>query len=316
MKVLVTGGAGFIGSHLVDALISRGDEVQVVDSFEPFYPEAMKRRNIEEAIKAGAVLRQVDIRNARALYKEMREFRPEIVVHLAARPGVRPSLAQPALYAQLNVGGTVNVLEAARRAKVHRIVYASSSSVYGLNKKAPFSESDPVAKPASPYAATKAAGELLCHSYSHLYGMQTTVLRFFTVYGPRQRPEMAIHKFARLLLDGQPLRIYAKETSRDYTYVSDIVAGVLGAMAFPKPYVVYNLGNSDPVGLANLVDLVATAVGVVPHLRLEGAQPGDVPSTWADITRAQREIGYSPEVGLPEGVARFVEWLRTQPTSP
>jgi UDP-glucuronate 4-epimerase len=309
--VLVTGGAGFIGSHLAEALLDRGRRVVVLDSFDAFYDPAIKRRNVESAARREAYrLVEGDIRDDGALETAMRGERIDTVVHLAARAGVRPSIEQPVLYAAVNVEGTTRVLEACRRHGVRKLVFGSSSSVYGNNAKVPFAEDDPVDHPISPYAATKKAGELLCHTYHRLHGMQIACLRFFTVYGPRQRPEMAIHRFAARLAEGRPIEQYGDGGSaRDYTYISDIVEGILRAMERCSGYHLWNLGGSRAVPLAELVRAIAARLAVEPDVRLLPAQPGDVERTWADIARASRELEWRPQVSLDEGLDRFVAWF-------
>lgn len=320
-RYLVTGGAGFIGSHLVDRLLARGASVTVVDSFDPFYDPAAKRRNVAGHLDNPRFrLEEADIRDEAALERAFAEARPQAVIHLAARAGVRPSVEDPSLYTAVNVMGTVNVLQAARRHQVAHLVFGSSSSVYGRNEKVPFAEEDPILAPASPYGATKAAGEALCESFSACYGLPIVALRFFTVYGPRQRPDLAIHKFARLMRRGEPLPFYGDGSAeRDYTYVDDIVDGILAALgfrAFPPgrvPYRVFNLGSDRPVRLDTLVDLLAAVLGETPRLERLPDQVGDVHRTWADLTRSRRELGYDPRVPLEEGLARFARWLEREP---
>lgn len=321
MRVLVTGGAGFIGSHLVDRLLARGDAVVCLDDFDDYYDPAIKRANLTAAQQQPAFrLVEGDILDPQALAAAFAEP-PDVVVHLAARAGVRPSLADPRLYYRVNCEGTAALLETCREAGVHRFVFASSSSVYGGNTKVPFHEDDPVDHPVSPYAATKRAGELLCHTYHHLYGFEAVALRFFTVYGPRQRPEMAIHKFARLISEGQPIPVFGSlESSRDYTYVDDIIAGVVHAVerTFERPpgvrsrFRIYNLGESRTVPLGELVTLIGQALGVTPRVDRRPAQPGDVAATFADVTRARTELGYDPNVPIEEGLRRFAAWFRAQ----
>ena len=258
--VLVTGGAGFIGSHVVDRLLADGEQVVVVDDFNDFYDPAIKRANVREHLAHPRyTLVEGDIRDAALIERVFMTHRPARVIHLAARAGVRPSLEEPLLYETTNVVATLILLEACRRHNVQKLVFGSSSSVYGVNSKVPFAEDDPIAQPISPYAVTKAAGELHCHSYSHLYGLNVVCLRFFTVYGPRQRPDLAIHKFARLISAGQPLPFYGDgSTERDYTFVDDIVAGIMGALAYDKTrFEILNLGNSRTVSLAGLASTSA-----------------------------------------------------------
>ena len=320
MKVIVTGAAGFIGSHLVDRLLARGDRVVGVDSFDTFYDPAIKRRNLEGALAGGGfALAEADIRDLQAMGDAVRRAGGEgadAIVHLAARAGVRPSIAQPALYADVNVNGTVQVLELARALGVRRFVFGSSSSVYGNAPRVPFSESDPVDAPISPYAATKRAGELICHTYRHLHGLSIACLRFFTVYGPRQRPDLAIHSFARRMAAGEPVPLFGDGSSqRDYTYVDDIVDGIEGALAFTEGeprFEIFNLGESRTTTLRRLVELLSGALGVEPRIEWKPPQPGDVERTFADVSRARRVLGYAPRVPVEDGIPRFVAWLRAQ----
>ncbi len=309
-RVLVTGGAGFIGSHLVQALADRGDQVVVLDSFDPYYDPELKERNLAAVLDDIELVRG-DIRDEAAVERAMRGV--DCVVHLAARAGVRASLRDPRAYAQVNVEGSMVLLEAMRRLDVPQLVAASSSSVYGARHQGPFSEDDPLPVAASPYAATKRAMELLCETWQRLYGYQLTSLRFFTVYGPRQRPDMAIRGFTRKVLAGQPITLFGDGSSlRDYTYIDDIVAGVLAAVDRPQQRAVINLGNSSPVRLDQLVELLARALGREPEVRRTGDQPGDVPLTWADTSRAQQLLGYRAQVSLEEGLRRFVAWLEEE----
>jgi len=316
LVVFVTGAAGFIGSHVCEALLSRGDRVLGIDNFDPFYDRRLKERNLA-ALSANPSFSfaEGDIRDAAGLSRWGEGVRPDALIHLAAKAGVRPSVADPVGYADVNIHGTIRLLEWARERAVPKVLFASSSSVYGGNTKVPFSEDDFVDRPVSPYAATKKAGELLCHTYCHLYGMNIAALRFFTVYGPRQRPEMAIRKFTRRILEGKEIELYGDGSSRrDYTYIDDIVSGVLGSLNAPPGYRVYNLGESATISLAELVTLLETACGR-PAVRLRAApQPGDVPVTYADISRARAEIGYDPRTPIEQGVKRFVEWYLGQGT--
>jgi UDP-glucuronate 4-epimerase len=316
LNVFITGAAGFIGSQVAEALLSRGDGVRGLDNFDPFYDRAVKESNLAVLReRPGFSFLEGDIRDTSALDRWGEGTRADALIHLAAKAGVRPSLADPAGYADVNVNGTIRVLEWARVRKVPKILFASSSSVYGGNEKVPFSEDDFVDHPVSPYAATKKAGELLCHTYCHLYGMNVVALRFFTVYGPRQRPEMAIHKFTRRILEGREIDLYGDGSSRrDYTYIDDIVSGVLGSMNAPPGYRVYNLGESDTISLSDLVALLEKACGRPASRRTRPPQPGDVPITYADIARARAEIGYDPRTPIEQGVARFVDWYRRQAT--
>ena len=313
-NVLVTGGAGFIGSHLVARLLAEGQwRVTVVDDFNDFYDPALKRRNVEPHLgREGFALSEADIRDRAALDEIFREGTFDCIVHLAARAGVRPSLAEPVLYTETNIGGTVNLLELARAHGVKQFVFGSSSSVYGENEKVPFAEDDPIFKPISPYAATKAAGELLCHTYSHLWGLRCVCLRFFTVYGARQRPDLAIHKFARLISEGKPIPVFGDGTTRrDYTYVDDIVAGVRAAMDYEaSDYEVINLGGSRTVELRELIALLERELGRKAVIDRRPTQPGDVPQTYADVSKARRLLGYEPGTPIEEGIRRFVEWFK------
>lgn len=313
--ILVTGGAGFIGSCLVDRLLAAGGAVAAVDNFDPFYAPEVKRRNLAAASRSPRfTLVEGDIRDADLLESAFSRLRPERVVHLAARAGVRPSIQDPAGYADVNVTGTARVLEAARRHGVRRFVFGSSSSIYGACREVPFREDARVDHPVSPYAATKKAGEELAYTYHHLYGMEISCLRFFTVYGPRQRPEMAVHNFTRLIETGQEVTIFGDgNSSRDYTYIDDILEGVTAALEKPlSGWSVYNLGESATTRVGELLALIEQALGKKARVRHVPEQPGDVPVTFADLTRARRDLGYSPQVPLGEGVPRFVEWYRRQ----
>jgi UDP-glucuronate 4-epimerase len=315
MRILLTGAAGFIGSHLAERLLAGGHEVTGLDNFDPFYDPAIKDRNLTAlAARPGFRLVRGDICDER-LVDELVGGGTTLVVHLAALAGVRPSLAQPDRYVRVNLGGTANLLEACRRHGVRRFVFASSSSVYGAHSPVPFRESDPAVRPASPYAATKRAGELLCSTFADLYGIATTALRFFTVYGPRQRPEMAIHKFTRLIDEGRPVPFFGDGSSaRDYTFIDDIIDGAAAAVERALPgHTVYNLGGSQTTSLARLVELIGAALGRAPRLERLPDQPGDVPITSADVTLAGRVLGYAPKVPIEEGITRFVRWFREQP---
>jgi len=307
-RILVTGGAGFIGSHLVPALIDRGDEVTVFDNFDPFYPERLKRRGLD----GRARLVVGDIRDASALERAFREARPEIVVHLAALAGVRPSLERPADYIDVNVRGTTCVLAAARDAGVRRFLLGSSSSVYGAKAMPPFREDARIDSPESPYAASKVASEVVAKTFHNLYGLEIAALRFFTVYGPRQRPDLAIHKFSRRMLAGEPIPFFGDgSTKRDYTWVSDIVDGVLAACDVPLRWEVLNLGGAHTTSLSELVRLLEEALGVQAILDRKPAQAGDMPLTSADVSKARKVLGWSPAVPLPDGVRRFAAWIRS-----
>jgi UDP-glucuronate 4-epimerase len=315
-NVLVTGGAGFIGSHLVGRLLSEDVwRVSVVDDFNDFYDPAVKRRNVgRHAGREDFHVYEADVRDRAALEEIFKGTRFDCVVHLAARAGVRPSLVEPVLYAETNINGTLNLLELAREHGTRQFVFGSSSSVYGENEKVPFAEDDPIFKPISPYAATKAAGELLCHTYSHLFGLRCVALRFFTVYGARQRPDLAIHKFARLISAGRPIPVFGDGTTRrDYTYVDDIIAGVRAAMDYDASvYEVINLGESRTVELRELIGLLEKELGREAIIDRQPTQPGDVPQTFADISKARRLLGYDPRTPIEEGMRRFVEWFREE----
>jgi len=312
MRILVTGAAGFIGSHLAETLLQRGDTVAALDCFNDYYDPAVKRRNIAEAsMHPEYTLHETDICDEDGLRAVFTAFKPEVVVHLAARAGVRPSLRDPNLYHRVNVIGSQHVLDACRDFEVSHLVFASTSSVYGGSRDVPFRESDPVMKPVSPYAATKRMNELMAHVYHHVYGLRVTMLRFFTVYGPRQRPDMAIHLFARKLLAGEALPLFGDGTSaRDYTYIDDIIDGVVKAVDRPFGYEIFNLGENQTTRLDGLVDLLSKALGVTARVERKPFQPGDVEITCADINHARDALGYAPRFGMEEGLARFVAWLR------
>ena len=313
-SILITGGAGFIGSHLVDCLMAEGGwRITVVDDFNDFYDPAIKRENVRVRLaNANFKLVEADIRNHEALAQAFGDKAFDCIVHLAARAGVRPSLKEPRLYVETNINGTLNLLDLARTHGVRQFVFGSSSSVYGLNSKVPFSEDDPIFNPISPYAATKAAGELICHSYAHLYDMRIVCLRFFTVYGARQRPDLAIHKFAKLISDGKPIPVFGDGTTRrDYTYIDDIIAGVRAAIDYDQSnYEVINLGESRTVELRELISLLERALDRHAEIDRQPPQPGDVPQTFADITKARRLLGYNPRTQIEEGMEKFVEWFR------
>jgi len=318
-RVLLTGGAGFIGSNLAEALLGRGVTLTIVDNLDSFYPPAWKKDNLETIRQAGPVnFFEADICDSKALHDVFARSRPEAVIHLAARAGVRPSIEHPVLYEQVNIAGTVKILELCREYGVKKLLFGSSSSVYGATSKAPFSEDHVELRPISPYAATKLAGEMLCYTYAHLFALPVICLRFFTVYGPRQRPDLAIHKFTALMEAGKPVPIFGDgSTGRDYTFVDDIVAGILAALKrtpHPEngaPFEIFNLGNSHPVKLADLVELLERVIGRKAIREQKPLQPGDVPLTWANITRASKALGYSPATGLEEGLTRFVAWYRS-----
>jgi UDP-glucuronate 4-epimerase len=310
--VLVTGGAGFIGSHLSRRLLSRGDRVANLDEFNDFYDPALKWTNIKPFLGQDAyALVEGDIRDRDLVNSLFRDGGFDVVVHLAARAGVRPSLAEPILYEETNCIGTINLLESARRHGPETFIFGSSSSVYGINEKVPFSETDEINKPISPYATTKRTGELLCYNYNHLYGLRTACLRFFTVYGPAQRPEMAIHKFTNLIANGEPITMYGDGSSRrDYTYIDDIIDGVVASMDLAPAFEILNLGGAETTSLSDLVNWIAEELAVEPKIEYLPDQPGDVPITYADVSKAERLFGYSPKVSIREGIRRFVAWYR------
>lgn len=310
-KILVTGGAGFIGSHLCEALLDAGHEVVSIDNFNDYYDPQIKRRNVAHLLcRNHYSLIEGDILDAARLTEIFRQSKFDVVVHLAARAGVRPSIREPLLYQKVNVEGATNLLELARNFGVGKFIFGSSSSVYGENKKVPFSEDDPVDHPISPYAATKRAGELICYTYHHLYQLPVTCLRFFTVYGPRQRPDMAIHKFTKSIFEHKKITMFGDGSSRrDYTYISDIIDGITKSIIHCKGYHIYNLGESKTIELRALIQLIAESLGKQPLIEALPEQPGDVPITYADISKAKEEIGYDPKVGIEEGVKLFVKWF-------
>ncbi len=310
-RVLITGAAGFIGSHLCERLLSDDCEVIGVDNFDDFYDPQIKRQNIEDCLKNDSFqLIEADIRDITAMDKAIGNG-IDIIVHLAAKAGVRPSIDEPLLYADVNVNGTMVLLEAAKEHKVDKFIFGSSSSVYGNNEKVPFSEDDNVDFPISPYAATKKACELVCHTYSHLYGISITCLRFFTVYGPRQRPDLAIHKFAKLIEQGKPIPVYGDGTMmRDFTYIDDIIDGTVAAMGKCEGFNIYNLGESHPITVNDLIAEIEKALGKKAEKEYVLLQPGDVERTYADITRAKQELGYNPSTSIQLGLEHFVTWLR------
>jgi UDP-glucuronate 4-epimerase len=313
MNSLVTGGAGFIGSHLVERLLRDGADVTIVDNFDPFYPEAIKRSNLAWALdQPRCRLVELDIRDADGVDRLIQTAKFDVIAHIAARAGVRPSIEDPALYTAVNVLGTVHLLQSACRLDPRpRFVYASSSSVYGDRHDAPFRETDSVDLPVSPYAATKKACELLAHTFHHLHGLPVTGLRFFTAYGPRNRPDLAIAKFARLIEAGEPVPMFGDGTTRrDYTYVEDIVEGVVRAIDHCNGYHIYNLGNSSPIELRELIEAIGDLLGKRAIIERLPEQPGDVHQTFADITRASAELGYSPRTPFRVGLEHFVAWFR------
>jgi UDP-glucuronate 4-epimerase len=311
MHVLVTGGAGFIGSHVVDLLLANGDQVTVLDNFDPFYDRGIKERNIAaHRTHPRWRLIEADLRDADLLRRVLTgPF--DAIVHLAALGGVRPSLEAPLTYQDVNVRGTQNLLEVARHLQIPHVVFASSSSVYGVNPRVPWSEEDSVLQPISPYASTKVSGELLGHVYSHLYGFRFLVLRIFTVYGPRQRPDLAIHKFANLIASGRPVPVYGDgRTRRDYTYVGDIAAGIGAALRYDRSrYEVINLGNNATVTVVEMIQAIEAALGRKATIDWQPEQPGDVPQTWASVAKARALLGYEPSTPFTEGIRRFAEWF-------
>jgi UDP-glucuronate 4-epimerase len=312
MRILLTGGAGFIGSHLSERLLHEGHTLAIVDDLNDFYSPAVKRANLEQVRSAGPVtFHHADICDQEQMFAIGREHKPEAIIHLAARAGVRPSLEQPLLYEQVNVRGTMVLLETARQLEVPKFVFASSSSIYGIADRVPFSEDDALNLPISPYAATKIAGEKICYTYSHLYGIRTVCLRLFTVYGPRQRPDLAIHKFTRRISDGKPISVFGDGSSgRDYTFYSDVVDGIVSALHYNCCYEVFNLGNSHPIQLTTMISTLEDHLGRKATIERLPEQPGDVPITYADISKAKRVLGYEPRVAFSDGIAAFVAWFR------
>ena len=310
-RVLVTGAAGFIGSTLVDRLLAEGREIVGYDSFDPFYPEHLKLRNLESASRSSSFrLERGDIRDADRVHRLFAEGRFDAVVHLAALAGVRPSLERPAVYADVNVHGTSLLLEAIAAHAVPQVVFASSSSVYGEREDGPFRETDPVERPISPYAATKRAGELIAHSFHHAHGTGITCARIFTAYGPRQRPDLAIRKFAERMLHGEPVPIFGDGQSlRDFTYVADLVDGLVAALDRDLGFAILNFGAGRQVSVLEVVKLLEQALQISAELDWQPAQTGDVRRTWADITAAREALGYAPSTSIEAGIERFVEWL-------
>jgi len=317
MTLLVTGGAGFIGSHLCERLISDGHLVICYDNFDSYYSPEIKRKNISGLLRnPNFRLVESDIRDKSGLEKALGQGKVDVVVHLAARAGVRPSIQQPELYYDVNIIGTLRLLEAMRSADVKKLVFGSSSSIYGNSDKIPFSETDNVDHPISPYAASKKAGELLCYTYSHLYSFDVFCLRFFTVYGPRQRPDMAIHQFAKNIADSKPITLYGDGTSRrDYTFVDDIVGGIKKAVTKVSGYEVINLGESSTISLIDLIHLIEEEVGVKAIIRWLPMQPGDVLMTNADIKKAQMLLDYNPGYSIKQGIQTFCRWLNLEGNS-
>ncbi len=313
MRSLVTGGAGFIGSHLVERLLSEGHEVTVIDDFNDYYPPELKRANLH-AVAGQVEIHEGDIRDKERLLKIVQAGRFDAIFHLAARAGVRPSIAEPELYLSTNINGTFNVLNAAHRAGVQRVIFASSSSVYGITKTVPFREDVCINQTISTYAATKLASEQLCSNFSHLFGIRIVALRFFTVYGPRQRPDLAINQFTRRIREGLPIKQYGDGTTRrDYTYIDDIIQGIMGALAYDgELFDIFNLGESETTQLKDLIASIESAVGRKAIIEVLPEQPGDVPLTCADISKARQHLGYAPETPIAEGIPRYVEWQMSE----
>lgn len=310
--ILVTGGAGFIGSHLVDKLLELDYKVTCIDSFDPFYDPRQKRKNINSHFKnPNFTLIEENILNSKELVEKLTD-RYDAIIHLAAKAGIRPSIEDPKSYTEVNVLGTQHILELARKLGIKQFIFGSSSSVYGVNPNTPWNEEDHVLMPISPYAATKVAGELLGYTYSHLYDIRFIALRFFTVFGPRQRPDLAIHKFFKKIIKGETIDMYGDgSTQRDYTFVSDIVDGILKTLTYDKTnYEIINLGNNKPTKLADLIKYIAQVTGTDPKINKMPEQPGDVPITYADINKAKKLLGYSPKVSIEEGLQKFNEWFK------
>jgi UDP-glucuronate 4-epimerase len=314
MNFLVTGGAGFIGSNLCERLLSEGHEVCAFDDLNNFYDPARKTRNLAELSKFPKFkFMKGDLRDRAAVENCFDSHRFDQVIHLAARAGVRPSLEEPALYQEVNVTGTTHILEAARVRNIKKLTIASSSSVYGVNSKAPFAESDPIFHPISPYAVSKLACEALGHVYHHVYGMDIVMLRFFTVYGPRQRPDLAIYKFAHLIEQGKPIPVFGDgSTARDYTFVTDTIEGIIASTRKEFGFEIFNLGESECVTLSRLIELVEKALGKKATINRLPDQPGDVPLTYADISKAERLLGYHPKIKIDEGIQKFIAWFRSE----
>lgn len=312
MKILVTGGAGFIGSHLVEALLARGNEVVVIDNFNDYYDPAEKRSNIHKHLNNPSFrLLETDICDFNSLRSQLEDSGIDTVVHLAARAGVRPSIEEPLLYEEVNIRGTMNLLELFKDRGLKNFIFASSSSVYGNNEKVPFSETDSVDHPISPYAATKKSGELICHTYHKLYNIPMTCLRFFTVYGPRQRPDLAIRKFMERIEAGEEIPVYGGGTmERDFTYIDDIVRGIIACIDQPFDYEIINLGNSNPISVSGLVQKIEEALGKKAHIRHEPQPPGDVDRTYADTSKAEQLLGFRPDTPIEEGLREMVAWMR------
>lgn len=318
-NILITGGGGFIGSNLIDSLLKKNPDLNItcLDNFDPFYDPDIKRRNIKSHLKnPNFKLVEEDIRNLDALKSKL-DKNYDVIIHLAAKVGVRPSVLDPVVYTEVNIDGTQNILELTRLINCKKFIFASSSSIYGVNPNVPWSEKDSLVLPESPYASSKISGELLGHVYSNLFGIQFLGLRFFTVYGPRQRPDLAIHKFTKLILQGEPIDVYGDgSTKRDYTYVDDIVSGIISALDYTSSqYEIINLGNNQPVELSSLISQLEKILGKKAVINKLPNQPGDVPLTFADITKAQQLLNYQPKTSISEGISRFIEWFRAEGNS-
>jgi len=313
MRVLVTGGAGFIGSHAVQRFLELGEDVSIIDDLNDFYAPELKRANLAKIRESGPVrVHECDICDQKGVFRIVEEERPELIVHLAARAGVRPSLERPLLYEKVNVGGTFVLLEASRVFGVNKFLFASSSSIYGVASSVPFREDETADLPISPYAATKIAGEKICYTYSHLYGLKVACLRFFTVYGPRQRPDLAIRKFTEMIDRGESIPVYGDGSSgRDYTYVDDIIQGVIAAARLDCSFEVFNLGNASPVNLTTLIQTIENDLGKKANIHRLPRQAGDVQITYADISKAARVLGYSPTTPFAQGIGKFVNWYQS-----
>ena len=310
MRILVTGGAGFIGSHLVEKLLTSGHDVAILDDFNDFYDPQIKRENVA-AVSKNVAIHHVDLRDSAAVRTLFHQKKFEAIAHLAARAGIRPSILHPQLYYDTNVNGTLHLLDAARMTGVERFIFASSSSVYGISKTVPFSEDQHLTQTISPYAATKIAGEFLCSTFSHLYQMRVVALRYFTVYGPRQRPDLAIHQFTRKIYAGQPIDQFGDgSTRRDYTYIDDVIQGTVAALKYGGPlFDIFNLGESETIQLKDLIAAIENALGKKAKINQLPEQPGDVPLTCADISKARKLLGYNPSTRLSDGLPRFIDWF-------
>ncbi len=316
MKLLITGSAGFIGSHLAETLV-KDHQIVGLDNFCDFYDPAIKHKNIEKLLANNNFsLIKADIRNRERLAEIFSQLHFDLVIHLAAMAGVRPSIADPQLYTEVNINGTVNLLEECRKHHIKKFIFASSSSVYGNNRKVPFAESDAVDQPISPYAATKKAGELICHTYHQLYNISLVCLRFFTVYGPRQRPDLAIRKFACKMLNGEEIPVFGDgSTRRDYTYIDDIIDGVLKSVEFVESgchYEIFNLGESQTISLSEMISVLEAELKLKAKIKQLPLQPGDVQQTFADISKSRKILGYNPQTNFPVGIAHFIDWLKQQ----